>query len=84
MSTTVTVTPPQALVCMEIQMRWLAILPCCEKAGVIWGRSVNGTEWAECMGCGAEYAGYMAGENEQRKLYRKIEKRKAHNAATAA
>lgn len=84
MSMPVTAEEPAPLICMEIQQRRLAILPCCEKEGVIWGRSVNGAEWAECLSCGAEWPGYIAGGNEQRKLYAKIDKRREHNAATAA
>lgn len=67
-----------------IQIREKAILPCCEKPGAIWGRSVNGYEWAECMACGEEYPGVKAGGNEQLKLWAKIDKRNEHHAATAA
>lgn len=84
MSTPVTDQEPAPLIQMAVQVRLLAMLPCCEMEGVFWGRSVNGYEWAECMACGTEWAGYMAGENEQRKLWAKITKRREHNAATAA
>lgn len=74
----------ESLIVSLVEERALAILPCCEKEGAFWGRSVNGAEWAECMSCGAEWPGILAGENAQRKLYAAIDKRREKNAATAA
>jgi hypothetical protein len=70
-----------AMIVSLIEIKIDAILPCCEKPGVIWGRSVLGTEWAECMACGAEHPGYLTNTDKQRRLYAAIDKR---NAATAA
>jgi hypothetical protein len=69
------------LIVSVLEERPLAILPCCETEGAFWGRSVTGYEWAECMTCGHDYPGLMATENEQRKLYAKIDKRNAAKAA---
>jgi hypothetical protein len=71
------------LIRSDIQEQELKVLPCGENGmpctsdpGVIWGRSVQGTEWAECMACGREFPGYLASDNEQRKLWAKIDARK--------
>jgi len=69
---------------MAFEFKTLAILPCCEKQGVFWGRSAFGVEWAECVTCGRMHPGYLTNEDKQRGLWAAIDKRKGHNAATAA
>ena len=69
---------------MAFEFKTLAILPCCEKQGVFWGRSALGVEWAECPHCGAQHPGYLTNDDKQRGLWAAITKRNEQDAATAA
>jgi hypothetical protein len=69
---------------MAFQYKELAILPCCETQGVLWGRSALGEEWAECGTCGKQHPGNLTTDDKQRGLWAAIDKRKTNHAAKAA